>query len=118
MAAGKGSARSGSREAFWRRLVSGQPASGVSIRAWCERHEVSEPSFYAWRRELARRDSERRTRSHATSSTEFIKMHVPCAAASTAIQLVVSGARIEVGPGFDGETLRRLLDMLRETASC
>jgi hypothetical protein len=126
MAAGKGPARSAARERFWRRLVSRQPASGLSIRGWCARRRVSEPSFYAWRRELARRDAERRSDLDVASSPKFIELRVPAAAAPesawsagpAAIQLLVSGARIEVGPGFDDETLRRLLGVLRETASC
>jgi hypothetical protein len=55
MAAIKGPARSRQREDYWRQIVTGQPASGLSIRKWCQRQKVTEASFYAWRRTLARR---------------------------------------------------------------
>lgn len=48
--------RSSEKEAFWRLVVDEQKASGLSVRSFCRRESVSEPSFYAWRKELHRRD--------------------------------------------------------------
>ena len=39
---------------FWRRMIRQQARSGLSVRGWCRRHSLSEPSFYWWRRRLAR----------------------------------------------------------------
>ena len=49
--------RSISKEQFWRRMVRQWRGSGLSVRAFCEEHGLSEPSFYAWRRTLAARDA-------------------------------------------------------------
>ena len=46
------------KESAWRRMVGEQAGSGLSVRAWCRAHGVKESGFYAWRRELARRDAE------------------------------------------------------------
>lgn len=51
--------RSVEKEASWRGHVSRQAAGRVSIRAYCHEHDLSQPSFYAWRREIAKRDAER-----------------------------------------------------------
>ena len=51
--------RSVEKEASWRGHVSRQAVSGVSIRAYCREYGLSEPGFYAWRREIAKRDAER-----------------------------------------------------------
>lgn len=40
------------REAMWRRRIEEQPRSGMSIRAFCRREGMTEPSFYDWRRRL------------------------------------------------------------------
>lgn len=48
--------RSAEREAFWRGELARQAASGLSVRRFCREHELSEPSFYAWRRTLRERD--------------------------------------------------------------
>jgi transposase-like protein len=48
--------RSGVKEQFWRRAVAEYRRSGLTVREFCARRTLSEPSFYAWRRELAQRD--------------------------------------------------------------
>ena len=49
--------RDGTKAAYWRRMIRRQGGSGLSVRAWCGRHHVSEASFYWWRRRLARNGS-------------------------------------------------------------
>jgi hypothetical protein len=46
------------RERTWRRHIERQRASGQTIRAYCEFHRLREASFYFWRQEIARRDSD------------------------------------------------------------
>lgn len=65
-------------EKRWRDLVGRQPPSGLSVRAFCAREQVTEASFYAWRREIAVRDREK-------------PMADGCAAAF--VPVVVSGAK-------------------------
>ena len=49
--------RSVEKEAFWRRVLDRQRRSGLSVRGFCQGEGVSEGSFYAWRRELLKRDA-------------------------------------------------------------
>jgi transposase-like protein len=48
------------RELFWREAVAGHRQSGLSVRAFCRRRGLSEPSFYAWRRQLDEREGRAR----------------------------------------------------------
>ena len=50
------------RERFWRAVLRRQPRSGLTVREFCRREQLSEPSYYAWRRALARRDREAQSR--------------------------------------------------------
>ena len=50
--------RDGAKEAQWREVLAKFVSSGLSVRAFCAHQRVSEPSFYAWRRDLALRDRE------------------------------------------------------------
>ena len=55
--AGRGRRRGLDKEALWREVLRDFAASGQSVRAFCRQQQVSEPSFYAWRRAIARRDA-------------------------------------------------------------
>ena len=46
------------KEKFWRGKITGWLNSGLSIRAYCKRENISETCFYAWRREIKIRDRE------------------------------------------------------------
>jgi len=48
------------KERAWQRWIDKQRKSGLSVRAFCARQPLSEPSFYAWRRTLAERKTGRK----------------------------------------------------------
>ena len=50
--------RGRSRESYWRQVVGRREESDLTTRAFCAKEGVSENSFYAWRRELSKRDRE------------------------------------------------------------
>ena len=106
--------RRSSKERFWRTMVRQWRGSGLSVRAFCAEHGLSEPSFYAWRRTLGERDA---------GAVHFAPVQVvpdprPQAAAdgfTAELELVLSGGRrLRIGAGFDGPTLQRLLALLEE----
>src|SRR6056297_1569864 len=51
-------ARSAEKEAFWRMVMEEHRNSGWTIKDFCKRQGISEPSFYAWRKRLEKRDAE------------------------------------------------------------
>jgi transposase-like protein len=51
--------RSAEKESFWRLAVDEHRRSGLTIRAFCQREGLSEPSFHGWRREIQKRDGKR-----------------------------------------------------------
>lgn len=53
------SERSIEKEQYWRLVVGEQRLSGLNIRMFCRQRALSEPSFYAWRKELQKRDAAR-----------------------------------------------------------
>lgn len=40
-------------EADWQTLIEQQGESGLSVRAFCKRHQIGDQSFYHWRKRLA-----------------------------------------------------------------
>ena len=99
------------KEQQWRRRFGEWQASGLSVRAFCERRGLSAPSFYAWRRELARRDAQ---------EPAFVPVRVVADDALTVtLELVLAGGRkVRVPAGFDAATLQRLLAVLEEQPPC
>ena len=46
------SRRSTEKEEFWRLALGEHQQSGLTIRAFCQREGLSEPSFFAWRKKI------------------------------------------------------------------
>ena len=44
------------KEQFWRLVLEEHQKSGLSVREFCRAESISEPSFYTWRRTLAKSD--------------------------------------------------------------
>lgn len=134
--------RDPAKEAFWRRMLLRFGRSTSTARDFCFEHELSEANFYAWRREIARRDREAPGSSVATArpsavavSPVFVNVRVADAeladlgipkaesaissgAAGTTIEVILAKPgtngrrRLLVRPGFDADTLRQLLPLL------
>jgi transposase-like protein len=92
------------RERFWREAVAGHKTSGLSVRAFCVDRGLSEPSFYAWRREFTRRD-----RSMTPAAT-FVPVQV--VADSIVEVMLPSGVVVRVPPATDAMAVARLVAAL------
>jgi len=100
-------------EQRWRRRIQEWQASGLTVQAFCARHALAPPTFYAWRRQLQQRDAAART---------FVPVRVVPdeePAHATPLEVVLAGGRrLRVTPGFDPATLRQLLAVLEEALPC
>jgi hypothetical protein len=111
-----GKPRDPRKEQQWRRWIHQWQHSDLTVRAFCELHQLSQPSFYAWRRVLQQRDA---------AAAPFLPVRVvpdlPVVqpAATTPFEIVLPGNRsLRVAPGFDAATLRQLLAVLQEVTGC
>lgn len=88
------------KEAYWRWHVGVQSAGGESVRAYCRQQGLSEPSFYAWRRALAKRDAELRVSSESRSvRLSGRARELACAEPSRGAGLIALEIVGERGPG-------------------
>lgn len=108
-----GRSRDESKEQQWRRWIALWQTSGLSVAAFCARHGLAAPSFYAWRRTVLRRDD---------PPAAFVAVQLrsdEAATPSPPLEVVLpDGRRVRVPAGFDAATLRQLLAVLREDVSC
>ena len=116
--------RDPAKEKYWRRMLRLWLRSGQTGRDFCATHGLSEPSFYAWRREIAQRDQQERQATKPApcppSSARaplptFVKVTVAAEAVPAPLEIgVAHGRRVRVHPGFDADLLRQLLRVLEE----
>ena len=96
-----------SKAAEWAERIAAQQRSGMSVKQFCKEQELTEYSFYAWRKRLQKRPpvsfalvDRRATRQESVTETS--------------LELVlVTGERLRIGAGVDSATLRTVLDALR-----
>ena len=70
------SQRDMAKEAYWREVLKQFSASGLSVREFCKREQITESAFYAWRRTIGERNDAR------TSGPAFVPAVVTKEAAS------------------------------------
>lgn len=106
-------ARDHKKEAAWRRHISGQAGSGLSIGVYCRKHGLQASGFYWWRRELARRDAE--------PSPAFVPVTVavqtPASTGEGRIEIILPGnRRVRVVGPVDRQRLADVLAVLEDRA--
>ena len=110
-----GKPRDPTKEHHWRQLIQRWQHSGLSVRAFCQRHHLPVPSFYAWRRTLRQRD---RLDYEATPPVTFLPVHVRHDDTDVRLPLellLANGRCLRIPPGFDPAYLRDLLRALEDS---
>jgi transposase-like protein len=109
----QGKPRDPRKEQHWRELIERWQHSGLSVRAFCQRHRLPVPSFYAWRRTLRQRDGQT---PQVAAPVTFLPVHVrhhDPADPPPALELVLANGRcLRIPPGYDpahrGDVVRAL----------
>jgi transposase-like protein len=133
--------RSDQKWRSWRQLVQQWRRSGLTIRAFCERHGLSEPSFYSWRRRIeaeadgdsaaadqrARSDRACHSRHEALGDSKagFAEVRLTeakeasAAADAQGIELTLrTGERLRIGREVEAQQIQRVMTAVREVQGC
>lgn len=109
----KGQQRNVKKEAFWRGVLARFAGSGLSVRAFCRREKVTEPAFYAWRRVVGERDSQRGQAAPAFVPLMVRDESAPVTDAGIIVEL--RGSRVLRLPA--AVTAERLAELIRAVES-
>jgi transposase-like protein len=92
---------------YWRARIAEQERSGISVGRFCQEQQITEQSFYVWRKRLRQPEPVRFALVESGAApTET--------AAEPALELVLkTGERLRIGRGVDEAALRTVLTVLR-----
>jgi transposase len=104
----------------WLALIRMWLDSDLCVRDFCHRHRLKEPCFYAWRRTLSKRGL-----LQLPAPAAFVQLTAsppppspppsPSTPTAAEIELVLDQRlTLRVRPGFDPDTLQRLLRLLQQ----
>ena len=96
-----------SRGDYWRERIAAQERSGLTVARFCREHELTEQSFYLWRKRLREPEPMRFALVETGSSRQR-------RATETDLELVLAtGERLRIGADVDVTVLRRVVEALR-----
>ena len=98
------------RVKLWAERIGDCRSSGMSVRAWCRKNEISEKTYYYWQRRLYQQ------MVSATECVDFAEIpHGIQTGQSTgaAAKVCLSGATIEVYPVADAQMIQVILETLK-----
>jgi len=103
-------------ERQWRERMAGWRASGLSVRDFCQRRGLTEPTFHYWRRELRMRDSAASTTAMSSSSGKksrpaFVPLTV-VPSATLAVEVRCPSGHVVLLPSCDATSLASLFAAL------
>jgi hypothetical protein len=117
--------RSVDKQVYWQHVVRRQRKSGLSIRQFCEDNDLSQASFYHWKRKSTRRDHQAEVSPHREGPSRRPKASSPKAGRSVFIPVRLNAAGssvlevvhprghvVRVPAVFDGDALRQVLHVL------
>jgi transposase len=115
--------RDASKQRCWLNLIRCWQRAQLTVREFCQLHQLSEANFYAWRRVLRERGLIQNSPLPPEEvPSAFVELNVEVEAqvepvAASAVELVLSERRLlRVRPGFDPATLLCLVRLLEEPA--
>jgi transposase-like protein len=124
--------RSAEKAEFWKLVVAEWQESEISVREFCKNNGLSEPSFYSWRRELKKREKEASGKAMQGAGKQPIRnsakppIFIPLSLkaeterqpeAKPDIEVIVGQHSIRIQPGFDSETLGRVLAVIAKASA-
>jgi len=98
---------------YWGDVLRQHQESGLPVRRFCKEHKVSEPSFYKWRKQLS-------SPIETTAKVAFVPVKVTDESNESSSRIEIHmgpSLSVSVTPGFDKETLTRVVAALSNSAA-
>jgi transposase len=108
--------RDAEKARYWQNMIREAARSGLSIREFCRRRQLTISQFYWWQRRLKpQRTLPRKRRVASPDPASFVLVSENGESPAAGIELVLGhGRRLRISRGVDEETLRAVLAALEQ----
>lgn len=103
---------------FWQMAIETWQSSGLSVRQFCKQEGLSQPSFYHWRKLLAKVGQPQEDENAICSTEPFIQVSFPQDKPASLELVFPSGHTLRINPGIDSKTLTIALSAICEAGLC
>jgi transposase len=103
----------------WQNMIREAARSGLSVREFCRRRQLTISQFYWWQRRLKPQQTSARRKQRGVGSDQasFVLVSENGESPAAGIELVLGdGRRLRISRGVDEETLRAVLAALEQPA--
>ena len=106
------------QQQFWQMVIETWQNSGMSVRQFCKQEGLSEPSFYSWRKKLAKVEEPEADKEEVCQPGPFIQVSMPTDQHGGLELVLSSGNTLRISKATDSKTLTDVLSALREVGLC
>jgi hypothetical protein len=101
----------------WQNMIREAAQSGLSVREFCRRRQLTVSQFYWWQRRLKPASARRKQRVGDPDQASFVLVSENGESPTAGIELVLGdGRRLRISRGVDEPTLRAVLAALEQPA--
>ena len=106
------------QQQFWQMVMETFKSSGLSVRNFCKQEGLSEPTFYSWRKKLAKSDEPKKDKPKDAKSSAFIEVAMPSEKPCSLEFILSSGNTLRISSHANCKTLTNVLSALCEAGLC
>ena len=114
----KGKQADGDQQQFWQMAFETFKSSGLSVRQFCKQEGLAEPSFYSWRKRLAKVEEPVADKEEVYQFEPFIQVSMPAERTGTLEFVLFSGNTLKISHGTDIQTLSDVISVLHREGLC
>ena len=103
---------------FWRGTIRKWRKSGLSTRQFCKSQNLSESSFYFWRKKSANTKLADTSKRKGKATSGFIEVSIPDGNPFTLELVLTSGNILKIGSSVDNNILKNVLSAMKEAGLC
>ena len=103
----------------WRDKVMECRSSGMSVKKWCEERRIDRKTYYRWEREILAKASQQLVVQEQTDVPAFVEVREGPRSerirkGAVAARLYTALGSLDIYAGADGETLRAVVEALKD----